>query len=229
MAIVVLQGKVRTDAGKGVARKSRMRGNIPGIMYGEGEPSVAFEAKKDDFLALIHTVSGENVVVDLKLEGDASDRKAIIREIQRDPLSGRILHFDLQHISLTEKVTVDVPIVVVGVPTGVKDFGGILEHILREVRVECLPTEIPPKVEIDVTSLKIGDSVHVGDLVMQNVTILMDPERPVVTVVPPTAEEVPAEAAAPEVAEPELIGKEKEAEGEEAGEKEKEKPKDKTK
>jgi large subunit ribosomal protein L25 len=222
MAIVVLQGKIRTGAGKGVARKSRMRGNIPGVIYGGGETSIPFEARQDDFQALIHTVSGENVIVDLKLEGDTSDRKAIIREIQRDPLKGAILHFDLQHISLTEKVTVDVPIVVVGVPTGVKDFGGILEFILREVKVECLPTEIPPKVEIDVTSLKIGDSIRVGDLVVENVTVLTDRERPVVTVVPPAAEEVPVEAAAaaPEVAEPELIGKEKEAEEGEAEEKE---------
>jgi len=222
MAIAVLQAKIRTGAGKGVARKSRMRGNIPGVIYGEGETSIPFEARQDDFQALIHTVSGENVIVDLKLEGDTSDRKAIIREIQRDPLKGTIRHFDLQHISLTEKVTVDVPIVVVGVPAGVKDFGGILEFILREVKVECLPTEIPPKVEIDVTSLKIGDSIHVSDLVVEKVTVLTDRERPVVTVVPPAAEEVPVEAAAaaPEVAEPELIGKEKEAEEGEAEEKE---------
>jgi large subunit ribosomal protein L25 len=220
MAIVVLQGKIRTGTGKGVARKSRRLGNIPGVIYGEGETSIPLEANQDDFQALIHTVSGENVIVDLKLEGDASDRKAIIREIQRDPLKGTILHFDLQHISLTEKVTVDVPIVVVGVPVGVKDFGGILEHILREVKVECLPTEIPPKVELDVTALKIGDSIHVGDLVVEKVTILTGAERPVVTVVPPTAEEVPVEAVVPAVAEPELIGKEKEAEEGEVGEKE---------
>jgi large subunit ribosomal protein L25 len=220
MAIVVLQGKIRSGSGKGVARKSRMRGNIPGVIYGEGEASVPFEANKDDFQALIHTVSGENVIVDLKLEGDASDRKAIIREIQRDPLKGTILHFDLQHISLTEKVTVDVPIVVTGVPIGVKDFGGILEHILREVKVECLPTEIPPKVELDVTSLKIGDSIHVSELTVEKVTVLTDPERTVVTVLPPAAEEVPVEAAAPEVAEPELIKKEKEAEEGEGAEKE---------
>jgi large subunit ribosomal protein L25 len=119
----------------------------------------------------------------------------------------------LQHISLTEKVTVDVPLVVVGVPIGVKDFGGILEHVLREVEVECLPTEIPPKIEVDVTSLKIGDSVHVGDLLVENITILTDKDRSVVTVVPPAVEEVPVEVAAPEAAaEPELIGREKETE-----------------
>jgi large subunit ribosomal protein L25 len=219
MAIVVLQGKIRTGTGKGVARKSRRLGNVPGIIYGEGETSIPFETDHDAFQALIHTASGENVIVDLKLEGDSTDRKAIIREIQRDPLKGAILHFDLQHISLTEKVTVDVPVVVIGTPTGVKDFGGILEHILREIKVECLPTEIPPKIELDVTSLKIGDSIHVRDLVVEKVTILTDADRPIVTVVPPAAEEVPVEAAAPEVAEPELIGKEKEAEEGEAEEK----------
>ncbi len=217
MAIVVLQGRVRKNTGKGAARKSRSGGRIPGVIYGEGEPSIPFETGFDDFQALIHTVSGENVVVDLKLEGDDTDRKAIIREIQRDPIRGRVVHFDLQHISLTEKVRVDVPIVVVGVPVGVKDFGGILEHILREVEVECLPTEIPPKIELNVTALKIGDSIHVGDLAVENVTILTDLERPVVTVVPPVAEEVPVEEVVPEAAEPELIGREKEAEEEEEG------------
>jgi large subunit ribosomal protein L25 len=213
MAIVVLQGKLRKDTGKGSARRTRMRGSIPGVIYGEGEVPISFEAGRYDFEAMIHTVSGENVIVDLKLEGDSTDRKAIIREIQRDPIRGKILHFDLQHISLTEKVTVDVPLVVVGVPIGVKDFGGILEHVLREVEVECLPTEIPPKIEVDVTSLKIGDSVHVGDLLVENITILTDKDRSVVTVVPPAVEEVPVEVAAPEAAaEPELIGREKETE-----------------
>ncbi|UCF78950.1 MAG: 50S ribosomal protein L25 [Candidatus Eiseniibacteriota bacterium] len=216
MAIVVLKGRPRQQMGKGAARRARRSGVIPGIIYGVGEASIPFEAGYDDFQAMIHTASGENVIVDLKLEGDPAERKAIIRDIQRDPLSGQILHFDLHHISLTERVTVDVPIHVVGIPIGVKDFGGILEHILREVEVECLPTEIPTAVEVNVSHLKIGDSVHVGELVVENVKVLTDADRPVVTVVPPVVEEVPKEVEVPEAEEPELVGKEKEEEEKEA-------------
>jgi large subunit ribosomal protein L25 len=218
MATYVLQGKVREQTGKGAARRARRSGMIPGVVYGEGEASISFEANGDDFQAMIHTASGENVIVDLKLEGDDTERKAIIRDIQRDPVSGEVLHFDLHHISLTEKVTVDVPIVVSGIPVGVKDFGGILEHILREVEVECLPTEIPTNIEIDVSSLKIGDSIHVGELSVENVEILSDKERAIVTVVPPVVEEVPKEVEVPEEGEePELVGKEKEGEEKEPG------------
>jgi large subunit ribosomal protein L25 len=91
MAIVVLQGKLRKDTGKGSARRTRMRGSIPGVIYGEGEVPISFEAGRYDFEAMIHTVSGENVIVDLKLEGDSTDRKAIIREIQRDPIRGTLI------------------------------------------------------------------------------------------------------------------------------------------
>jgi large subunit ribosomal protein L25 len=223
MAIVILQGKVRDQIGKGPARRSRQGGTIPGIIYGEREQSIPFEAKCDDFQALIHTASGENVIVDLKLEGDSTDRKAIIRDIQRDPVNGSVLHFDLHHISLTEKVTVNVPIVVVGIPVGVKDSGGILEYTLREIEVECLPTEIPPRIEVDVSALKIGDSIHVGELTLEKANIVTASERSVVTVVPPAVEEVAKEAEVPETAEPELVGKEKEAEEEEAKEGEEEK------
>ncbi|MFH0779159.1 MAG: 50S ribosomal protein L25 [Candidatus Eisenbacteria bacterium] len=212
MAIVSLQGRVREATGKGSSRRSRRVGFVPGIVYGEGEVSIPFEAKYDDFQTLIHTASGENVIVDLKFEGDTADRKAIIREIQRNPLDGRVLHFDLQHISLTEKVTVKVPIVVAGTPTGVKDFGGILEYTLREIEIECLPTEIPAGIEIDVTHLKIGDSVRVGELTVEKGEILTEKDRAIVTVVPPVAEEVAKEVEVPEEAEPELIGKEKEEE-----------------
>jgi len=223
MAIVVLEGKIRNTTGKGPARRSRRGGVIPGVIYGEGERSIPFEAKYDDFQTLIHTASGENVIVDLKLEGDSADRKAIIREIQRDPINGSILHFDLHHISMTEKVKVNVPVVVVGVPIGVKDFGGVLEHVLREIEVECLPTEIPAKIEVDVSALKIGDSIHVGELTVAGGTITTTKERSVVTVVPPAVEEVAKEAEVPEAAEPELVGKEKEEEEEEVKEGEGEK------
>lgn len=216
MAIVSLEAAPRSDVGKGVARKLRAGGRVPGVYYGRGEESIPLTVALKDLEAVIENAEGSNVIVDLKLSGEAAkDRKALIREIQRHPVAGLILHLDLQHISLTERIVVEVPIVLVGTPLGVKDAGGILEHLLREVEVECLPTDIPSKLEIDVSALQIGDSLHVSDLKADRATILTEADRAIAAVVPPTIlEEVkPAEEAA--VAEPEVIGAKKEEETEE--------------
>jgi len=218
MAIVTLKSTRRDGVGKGVARRLREAGNVPAIYYGRGETPVAISVQVKELELLLHGASGSNVIVDLKVEGaEAADRKAIIREVQRHPVRGTILHVDLQHISLSERITVEVPVVLVGVPTGVKDGGGILEHNLREVEVECLPTEIPEKFTVDVSHLNIGESVHVSDLVIGNVKVNTEAERTVATVVPPTVlEEVKPAEGTP--AEPELVKKEKGSE--EEGEKE---------
>jgi len=216
MAIVSLEAAPRSDVGKGVARKLRAGGRVPGVYYGRGEESIPLTVALKDLESVIESAEGSNVIVDLKLSGEAAkDRKALIREIQRHPVAGLILHLDLQHISLTERIVVEVPIVLVGTPLGVKDAGGILEHLLREVEVECLPTDIPSKLEVDVTALQIGDSLHVSDLKVERGQILTDADRAIAAVVPPTIlEEVkPAEEAA--VAEPEVIGAKKEEETEE--------------
>jgi len=216
MAMQSLQSDRRTEAGKGVARKLRRSGRIPAVYYGRGETPIPITIGLKELEEIIHKSGGSNVIVDLKVEGDgAGDRKAIIREIQRDPVEGSILHLDLQHISLTERITVEVPIVLIGTPIGVKDGGGILEHLLREVEVECLPTDIPSKLEVEVSGLNIGDSLHVSDLKADRVTIKTEADRAIAAVVPPTIleEAKPAEEAAP--AEPELV---KEKKDEEAGE-----------
>ncbi len=216
MAISSLTGEQRSGVGKSVARKLRAAGRVPAIYYGRGEQPIALTINAKEVETLIHGASGANVIVDLMVSGAAAaDRKALIREIQRDPVVGNILHLDLQHISLTEKITVEVPIELIGIPTGVKDGGGILEHLLREVEVECLPTDIPTQLEADVSMLNIGDSLHVSDLKAERVTILTEADRAIATVVPPTIleEAAPAEAA---VAEPELVsGKKEGEEGEE--------------
>jgi len=212
MAISSLKGEMRSDVGKSVAKKLRAAGRVPAIYYGRGEQPIALTMNAKEIETLIHGASGANVIVDLLVSGAAAaDRKALIREIQRDPVVGNILHLDLQHISLTERITVEVPIELIGTPTGVKDGGGILEHLLREVEIECLPTDIPTHLEADVSLLNIGDSLHVSDLKAERVTILTQADRAIATVVPPTVlEEVaPAEAA---VAEPELVTDKKEGE-----------------
>ena len=218
MAISSLNGEQRSGVGKSVARKLRAAGRVPAIYYGRGENPIPLTINAKEVESLIHGASGANVIVDLMVSGAAAaDRKALIREIQRDPVVGNILHLDLQHISLTERITVEVPIELIGIPIGVKDGGGILEHLLREVEVECLPTDIPTQLEADVSMLNIGDSLHVSDLKAERVTILTEADRAIATVVPPTIleEAAPAEVA---VAEPELVSGKKEGEEDEEGE-----------
>jgi len=214
MAMQALKGARRSGIGKGVARKLRQTGSIPAVYYGRGEDPIVLTVVVKELEDVILKAEGSNVIVDLRVDGDGGgDRKALIREIQRDPVGGHILHLDLQHISLTERITVEVPIVLTGIPIGVKDGGGILEHLLREVEVECLPTDIPSRLEIDVSALNIGDSLHVSDLKTEKATILTEGERPIAAVVPPTVleEAKPAEEGEA-AAEPELVKEKKETE-----------------
>jgi len=218
MAIVNLKSERRSGVGKGVARKLRAAGSIPAVYYGRGEAPIPLSMNAKEVEGMLHGAAAANVIVDLKVAGEAvADRKALIREIQRDPVGGHILHIDLQHISLTERIVVEVPVELVGTPTGVKDGGGILEHLLRTVEVECLPTDIPNRLEVDVSLLNIGDTLHVSDIKAERVTIKTEAERAIATVVPPTILEEVAPAAAEGVVEPELVkkkeGEEEEAEG----------------
>ena len=219
MAIVPLEGQVRPGTGKGPARSARRAGMIPGVIYGAGEKPTALAVPKKEFELAVKNAGG-NVIVALKL-GNTVEQTAIIREVQRDPISHDIIHLDFHHISLTEKVTVEVTVHLVGTPDGVKNGGGILEHITRTIEIECLPTQIPGHLEADVSALGIGDSIHVRDLVIANAEVLSDPDTTIATVVPPTVMTEPtAEAAAAGAAEPEVIAKGK---GEEAGGEKKEK------
>jgi large subunit ribosomal protein L25 len=218
MAIVPLVGRVRPKRGKGPARQARRDGLIPAVMYGAGEEPVAVTIPLSDFEIAVKNREG-NIIFALKLDG-AEGQTAILREIQRDPVSHDILHLDFHHISLTEKVTVEVTIHLTGIADGVKNGGGILETITRSIEVECLPTDIPPSIDVDVSALGVGDSIHVRDLSVPGIEILTDPDITITTVVPPTkAEEAPAAVegtlGAP-TTEPELISKGKAEEGAEA-------------
>jgi len=215
MAIVPLVGRVRPGTVKGPARQARRDGLIPGVLYGSGETPTAVSVPKKEFELALKTshASGGNVIVALALDG-APERTAIIREVQRDPISYDILHLDFHHISLTEKVTVDVTIHLVGTPDGVKNGGGILEHITRSIEIECLPTQIPTHIDVDVSGLGIGHSVHVRDLNVADAEVLSDEDITIATVVPPTVLTEATPGAAPSAAEPEVIAKGKVEEGE---------------
>jgi len=221
MAQIALKGEHRTGLGKQVAKHLRRSGLLPAVVYGVGEAPIPIAVKMREMETLLHT-SGRNAIVNLTLDGEENGgRITLMKEIQHHPIDGGLLHVDFQHISLTQKIRREVPVVAVGIPVGVRSEGGILEHSLHTVEVECLPAEIPEKIEVDVTGLGINKSLHIRDLMGVDSRIVTDPERLVFLVVPPTVikEAVPGEApvAEEEVKEPELSverGK-KEEEGEE--------------
>jgi large subunit ribosomal protein L25 len=223
MKEVVLKAKPRQMLGKEKAKKLRKNGIIPAVVYGLETKTLPLEIESKSFNALLRGGLGENVIITLMLDDPQDGRKQVlIREVQRDPVRGDIVHVDFHQISLTHKITIEVPIHLIGMPEGVKE-GGILQHALREIKVECLPTSIPEKFEVDVSHLKIGDSIHVADLKAEGVTILSDLQGSIASVVPPTIFKEAEAAPAATEAEPEVIGEKKEekAEGEEGEEEEK--------
>ncbi|HET6637912.1 MAG TPA: 50S ribosomal protein L25/general stress protein Ctc [Gemmatimonadota bacterium] len=208
-----ISARSRESRGKGAARQTRRQGRIPGVLYGHGEDSVALSVDANDLHRLVHTISIENTIVDLDL-GSGEPYKVLIRELQRHPFRDEFVHIDFFHVAMDEKIQVEVPIVLVGTPTGVKNKGGVLDHQLRELEVFCLPGSIPEKIELEVSNLDIGDSIHVSDIQLPDVEILTELDRAVVAVLAPTVMEV-EEVAEEALAEPEVIGRGKEAEGEE--------------
>lgn len=220
MEKIVLKADVRSASGKKTAKDLRRKGVIPANVYKGGKPAMSLAVNVDDLTEVLHTGAGENVIITLKIAGPDSpkDKTVVIKEIQREPIKNGILHVDFGEISLTETLKVDVPLHARGEPAGVKADGGILEHVIRELHVECLPTAIPEKIEVDVSAMKIGDSIFVKDIrVPEGVKVLNDPELIVLIVKAPKIEVPKEEALETESAEPELIRKKKE-EGAEEGE-----------
>jgi large subunit ribosomal protein L25 len=225
MATVLVKADMRQAGPKGLARQLRMAERIPAIVYGEGEESVPIALHGPAFEQMLRRISSGNQILDLEIAGrEGAPYQVLIKDVQRNPIDQKILHVDLQHISMTHKVRVHVPIRVKGTAAGVKE-GGILEHFLRELDVECLPSDIPEEFQIDVTELKRFDSVHVRDLaVPPNVHVHDAPERVIVTVAGKMKEEplpTPAVAAGAEAAGAEADAKAKEKEAEKEPEKEK--------
>jgi len=212
--MVALTANPRTANGKGAARQVRFQKQVPAVIYGHGRDTQSLQI---DALALEKALSGiepSATVIQLTVDGKAV--KTLIREIQRHPIRPDIIHVDFYEIHADEKVTLKVPVHLVGTPDGVRNAGGVLDQVTREVEIEVLPENIPNRVELDVSALKIGDSLHVTHLKIEHAVILTLADLTIATVVPPRAEEVVAPAAeATEVAEPELIRKEREEEGEE--------------
>jgi large subunit ribosomal protein L25 len=183
------------------------------VVYGHGETPVAVAVDARDFEVALRGFKGGNPIVSLSMGG--SDVTALVRDVQMDPVTRGIIHLDFQHISLTEQIEVEVAVHCVGVPTGVKESGGILEYHARALRIRCLPTAIPTSIDVDVTALNVGDNLHVRDIQPQGYTIVSDGDMTVAAVVAPLTEEAAVATTEAAVAEPEVVptkGK-KEAEG----------------
>jgi large subunit ribosomal protein L25 len=214
MATVKLKVIPREDLGKQGSKRARAAGNVPAILYGEQQPNVPLVINAHELRAALSTPSGRNVIIQLLLEG-ADTTRAVIREMERDPITRDILHVDLQRISENKPVTMHIPVSVVGESIAVKEGRGILDHTMRQLEVKCLPRDIPEHIEVDVSGLEVRHAIHVADLDVPNVEIMDNPERPVVEVLQPTLFEEPVAAEAAEGEEAPAEGEE--AEGEEAG------------
>jgi large subunit ribosomal protein L25 len=233
MKTIELAVEKRSTIGKGEARRSRAAGRIPAVVYGAGKPNVPISVDRKILSDAFREGAGENAIFLLKLAGSDQSRHAMIRELQRDPVSRKPVHIDFVRVLMDVKIKVEVPIEVVGIAKGVKTDQGILDVVTREIEIECLPTDIPAHIPVDVTDLAIGDAIRISDLKpVAGVTIVDNPEKVVLHVTHPTREEEPAAAVAEgaaEPTEPEVLKKGKAATEEEAPEGEKPEKKEKEK
>jgi large subunit ribosomal protein L25 len=192
---------------KNHARRVRVAGKIPAVVYGAGQDAVAVSVDPKVITKILHSDSGHNTIFDLNVEGSAIV-KAMIVDWQNEPLKGHLLHIDLKRIAMDKAMRVSVPIQLVGVPVGVKAQGGILEHVLREVEIECLPTDIPSHLDVDVSGLELHGAIHVSDLPHSgSIKFLADEHATVAHVTAIREEVVEVDAAVATAAEPEVAKK----------------------
>jgi large subunit ribosomal protein L25 len=209
-----LEAERRDDHGKGVARKLRAAGRVPAVFYGHDQETIPLSIDAREMLHVMHTSGGSNVLLDLIVDGKT--HLAMPREVQRDHIHNTLIHVDFLAVSRTEKIAVDVPVLEVGASIGVHE-GGVVEHHLRDLHVECLPQDVPEHIEVDITPLAIGDMIHVRDVIAPaGVTILTNPDDAVLSVITPAALRVEAELLLPGEEAPEVPEEEEVAEGEEA-------------
>jgi large subunit ribosomal protein L25 len=218
-----LEAERRNANGKGAARSLRRQGKVPAVIYGRGRAPEALQLDAVGLERLLTKIRASSTIVDLTV-ADQTPVKALIREIQRNPVRPiEILHVDLYEVHADEKISVEVPLQFVGTAEGVKNQGGMLEIILHDLQIRVFPGDIPEKVEVDVSALVLGQSLHVSDLTLVKGEILTDTGVTICTVVAPKAEEAPAAtpdaAAAAPTTEPELIRKAKATDEEAAEEK----------
>jgi large subunit ribosomal protein L25 len=214
---VKLKAEKRAKIGRAAARKLKARGIVPAIIYGAKEKPQPLQLSVRDINAMLSHASGENILVELEIDGEKSKRTALVQEVQHSPVGGDVLHVDFHAISMDEKIQADVPLEPIGVANGVKNFGGLLEQNLRVLAIECLPRDLPDRITVDISALNIGDSIHVRDIKLPaGVTAKVQSDLTAFSVVAPVVEEEPVVAEVEGAAAgPEVI-REKKEEGETA-------------
>jgi large subunit ribosomal protein L25 len=215
---VKLKAEPRTETGRSAVRRLKARGIIPAVVYGGKEKSQPLQVSARDINAMLSHASGENILVELEISGHKGTKAALLQEVQHSPVGGDVLHVDFHAISMDEKIEANVPLEPLGIPTGVKNFGGLLDQNIRSLLVECLPRDLPDKITVDVAALNIGDAIHVRDIKLPSgVVAKVPPDLTAFSVMAPVAEEEPVtpEAEAAAAAGPEVITAKKE-EGEAA-------------
>ncbi|HUJ31791.1 MAG TPA: 50S ribosomal protein L25 [Candidatus Acidoferrum sp.] len=226
METFTVEGTVREERGKNAARRTRQTGQVPAVLYGGKKDSIALSVNAKQLTRILRSESGHNTIFTVQVAGGKEER-AMLKDWQVDPISGTLLHADLLRIAMDVRMRVKVPVHTFGEPQGVKVQGGIFETVTREVEVECLPSDIPEEIRVDVTELLIGKQLRAGDLPLDpnKVKLVTDPQRVIAHVVTLKKEEEPAPEAAVAAetapAEPEVIKKgkkEEEGEGEAAAE-----------
>jgi len=221
MAIVELAGQLRDEQGKGAARRLRSQGLLPGIVYSPGEKSRMVALPVRSFEAMMRRAAEGTVLIDLKLQGKRDETlQVLIKEVQREPATSRLLHVDFMHISMDKLVRVNVPIRLAGIAEGVKSEGGFVDHMLRDVEVECLPGQMPEFIEVDITPLAVGQSIHVGEIAAEGFEVITPADQVIVVIHgKPVGADLPEAEAEAAVAEGEE-GQEQEQEQEREKEKE---------
>jgi large subunit ribosomal protein L25 len=194
---VKLKAERRSAVGRSAARKLKARGIIPAIIYGGKNEAQALQVSAREIRAMLSHASGENILVELEIDGESSNRSALVQEIQHSPVGGDIMHIDFHAVSMDEEIHAEVPLEAIGVANGVKNFGGLLEQSLRSLAVECLPRDLPDRITVDVSNLNIGDSIHVRDIQMPaGVTPKVQLDLTAFSVLAPAVEEEPVPVAA---------------------------------
>lgn len=213
MATASLSASARAGKGKGASRSLRRDGRLPAIIYGHAREPLSLSVPEREFERLLEKHNAENTVIELSIDGSMS--RTLIREIQRHPVKRNVLHVDFQELVAGERVVVRIPLVLTGTAEGVRNSGGILSQIMNELECRVDPLNMPSKIEVDVTNVSIGHSIHVSEIsVPEGVEVMDDAESTVcIVAAPKVEEETPAPGTAPEAAaEPELIRKPKEGE-----------------
>jgi large subunit ribosomal protein L25 len=218
MKSVSLTAHPRTSAKRSGVKKLRASGRVPAVIYGRQTRPQNLEIDVIELKNLIHHSASENILVDLSVAGDSKPKRlALVQEVQHHVLSGEVLHLDLHEVAETEKVTVMVPVETTGEAAGVKNGGGVLEHVLFKIKARALPKDLPEVIVVDVTNLEIGQSIHLGDIQPPaGVEILGDKKVSVIAVAAPITEAQEAatiEAAGTALAEPEMLKEKKDEEG----------------